>query len=166
MPLKKTQPPSDDKRWKLINAAMRRHGYHRSALIEVLHAVQDAFGFLEDEALEYVADNLTLPPSMVYGVATFYHFFTLKPKGEHACVICTGTACYIKGAGDIIDEIQDKFGVGPGETSQDGKFSLLTARCVGACSLAPAVVYDGEVAGHQTPEDVIKTIQEWFGNDT
>lgn len=165
MPLKKPQPPTDDKRWKMVNAVMRRHGYHRSSLIEVLHAVQDAFGFLEDDALEYVAGSLALPPSMVYGVATFYHFFTLKPKGEHACVICTGTACYIKGAGDIIEAIEDEFGIKPGETSEDGKFSLLTARCVGACSLAPAVVFDGDVAGYQKPADVIDTIQGWVKND-
>jgi len=165
MPLQRPEPPSDDKRWKLVNAAMRRHGYHRSALIEVLHAVQGAFGYLEEEALEYVADSMMLPQSLVYGVATFYHFFTLKPKGEHACVVCTGTACYIKGAGDIIEAVSEKFGVGPGETAQDGSFSLLTARCVGACSLAPAVVYDGEVAGYQGPEDVINKIEEWTGND-
>ncbi len=148
----------------MVNAVMRRHGYQRSALIEVLHAVQDAFGFLEEEALHYVAGSLMLPPSVVYGVATFYHFFTLKPKGRHACVVCTGTACYIKGAGDIIEAVQEEFGVGPGETSSDGAFSLLTARCVGACSLAPAVVYDGEVAGYQTPPDVVNTIREWTGN--
>lgn len=165
MPLKRPEPPSDDKRWKLINAAMRRHGYHRSALIEVLHAVQSAFGYLEEDALEYVAGCMTLPPSVVYGVATFYHFFTLKPKGRHTCVVCTGTACYIKGAGDIIDAVADSFGVGPGETAGDGSFSLLTARCVGACSLAPAVVYDGEVAGYQTPEDVMSKIKEWTAND-
>ena len=161
MPLKRPDPPSEDRRWKMVNAAMRRHGYSRSSLIEVLHAVQDAFGYLEEEALLYVAGSLNLPPSKVYGVATFYHFFTLKPKGEHACVVCTGTACYIKGAGDIIEAVEAEYGVGPGETSGDGRFSLLTARCVGACSLAPAVVYDGEVSGYQTPEDVINTIREW-----
>ncbi len=165
MALKKAEPPSDDRRWKMINATMRRHGYHRSALIEVLHTVQDVFGYLENEALAYVAESLRLPPSVVYGVATFYHFFTLKPKGEHACVVCTGTACYIKGAGDIIEAVKENYGIEPGETSEDGRFSLLTARCVGACSLAPAVVYDGEVAGYQSPEDVINTIGEWTEND-
>ncbi len=165
MPLQRPELPSEDKRWKLINAAMRRHGYGRSALIEVLHAVQGAFGYLEEEALEYVAGSMKLPLSLVYGVATFYHYFTLKPKGDHACVVCTGTACYIKGAGDIIESVGEKFGVGPGETADDGSFSLLTARCVGACSLAPAVVYDGEVAGYQSPEDVINKIEEWTGND-
>ena len=165
MPLQKPETPSDDKRWKLINAAMRRHGYHQSALIEVLHAVQSAFGYLEEDALEYVAGSMMLPPSLVYGVATFYHFFTLKPKGEHTCVVCTGTACYIKGAGDIIESVEERFGVGPGETAEDGSFSLLTARCVGACSLAPAVVYDGEVAGYQSYEDVINKIQEWTEDD-
>ena len=89
-------PPSDDRRWKVIGATMRRLGHQRNALIEVLHAVQEVFGYLDDQALRYVAASLRVPPSRAYGVATFYHFFTLKPPGEHTCVVCTGTACYIK----------------------------------------------------------------------
>ncbi len=87
------------------------------------------------------------PLSRAYGVATFYHFFTLKPAGEHTCVICMGTACYIKGAPQLLDAVQRDLGIVPGETTADKKVSLLTARCLGSCGLAPAVVYDQEVAG-------------------
>ena len=95
-----------------------------------------------------------VPYSKVYGVSTFYHFFTLKPQGEHTCVVCTGTACYIKGAQRLLDTVGDAAGIKAGETTADGKVSLLTARCVGSCGLAPAVVFDGQVAGKVTPDSV------------
>jgi bidirectional [NiFe] hydrogenase diaphorase subunit len=139
--------PTDDKRWKLVNATMRRNGYAEHALIEALHSVQDAFGYLDETAMKFVAGSLDLPLSKVYGVATFYHLFMLEPKGRHACVICTGTACYIKGAGLLMESVEQRFGVQPGETTEDEALSLLSARCVGACGLAPAVVVDGDVLG-------------------
>ena len=166
MPMEKPQPPSDDRRWKLVEATMRRLGYERHALIETLHKVQECFGYLTEEALDYVARSLRLPPSAVYGVATFYHFFTLKPQGEHVCVLCMGTACYIKGAGEIAEAINEEFGVEPGETTDDGKVSVLSARCLGACSLAPAASFDGEVAGNLTPEGVVDRIKVWTNNET
>ena len=94
----KVLPPSDDKRWKIVQATMRRQGYVPGTLIEALHSVQEAFGFLDDGALRFVSTSLHVPPSKVYRVATFYHFFTMRPPGRHTCVVCTGTACYIKGA--------------------------------------------------------------------
>ena len=165
MEIGRPDPPSDDRRWKIVGATMRRLGYRRDALIEVLHAVQDSFGFLEDEALKYVAQCLKVPLSSVYGVATFYHFFTLKPHGEHSCVVCTGTACYIKGAPDILQAIADEFGIEDGETTSDGKLSVLSARCIGACGLAPAVIFDGDIAGKQSPDDVVNRLKRWFDND-
>ena len=106
--------------------------------------------------------SLRVPLSRAFGVATFYHFFTLKPAGEHTCVVCMGTACYIKGAPQLLDAVQRDLGIDPGETTADGKVSLLTARCLGSCGLAPAVVYDHEVAGQsrdpgrsaRTPEEM------------
>ena len=166
MSLERPDPPSDDRRWKMIDAAMRRMGYEGRALIETLHTVQEAFGYLTKEALDYVAKSLQLPPSKVYGVATFYHFFTLKPQGEHVCVLCMGTACYIKGAGDIADAIKDEFDVEPGETTEDGKVSVLSARCLGACSLAPAASFDGAVAGNLTPEETVDRIKAWTENES
>jgi len=159
---KKAAPPSNDKRWKIVEGTMRRHGHAPYSLIEVLHTVQETFGFLSDEALQFVAVSLRVPYSKVYGVATFYHFFTLKPQGEHACVVCTGTACYIKGAPLLLDAVESVAGIKPGETTADGKVSLLTARCLGACGLAPAVVYDGEVAGKVTPEAISARVRSYL----
>ena len=163
--VKKPEPPSTDARWKLVTAVMRRHGYKPNALIETLHCAQEAFGYLEPEALDFVAASLGVPPSKVYGVATFYHFFTLKPQGEHTCVVCTGTACYIKGAADILEAIQKEFGLEPGETTADNKLSLLTARCFGSCGLAPAATFDGEVVGKLTPETAVDRIRRWMDHD-
>ncbi len=152
--------PSDDKRWKLVNAAMRRNGYAGNALIESLHSVQDAFGFIDETAMSFVAESLDVPLSKVYGVATFYHLFTLKPQGRHSCVVCTGTACYIKGAQSLIERIEAHYDVALGETTADGALSLLGARCVGACGLAPAVVVDGKVLGTQTPDSILAALEE------
>jgi bidirectional [NiFe] hydrogenase diaphorase subunit len=151
--------PSDDKRWKLVNATMRRNGYAEHALIEALHSVQDAFGFLDEEAMTFVADSLDLPLSKVYGVATFYHLFMLKPQGRHTCVVCTGTACYIKGAGALIEGLEQRYGVSPGETTGDRSLSVLSARCVGACGLAPAVVLDGQVVGKLGADSLVERIE-------
>lgn len=153
-------PPNADKRWRLVETAMRRHGFRDDALIETLHTVQECFGFLDVIALRFVAESLGLPLSKVYGVATFYHLFSLKPQGKHTCVICLGTACYIKGAGAIVEQLERQYGVAVGETTKDGQLSVLPARCVGSCGLAPAVVFDGEVAGKLTPDMVSQRIKE------
>jgi bidirectional [NiFe] hydrogenase diaphorase subunit len=138
---------------------MRRLGNRPDALIEALHSAQEAFGFLDDDTLRYVGQSLAVPPSKVFGVATFYHYFTLKPKGEHTAVICTGTACYINGAGEILSAIGKELGVRPKETTEDGKLSVLTARCLGACSLAPAAIIDGEVEGRVTPKEFVNRLE-------
>lgn len=157
------EPPSDDKRWKIVNAAMRRNGDDAHALIETLHSVQEAFGYLDDDALRYVARSLRTSLSRVYGVATFYHFFTLKPQGEHSCVVCTGTACHIKGAQALLAAIKDRFGVSAGETTADNKLSVVSARCIGSCGLAPAVVIDGSVAGNLTPNALVERMEKEIG---
>jgi bidirectional [NiFe] hydrogenase diaphorase subunit len=153
--------PSDDKRWRVVNATMRRQGYATDALIETLHTVQNAFGYIDAVALRFVARELNVPLSKAYGVATFYHAFTLKPEGKHRCVICQGTACYIKGAHPLLRAIKETFAIAPGETTEDGEISLLSARCLGACSLAPAAIMDDEVVGKLTPEIVLNTLREW-----
>ncbi len=148
-----------DLRFKRLNVTMKRNQFKPDALIEVLHAAQEAFGYLDEDVLIHVAHGLKLPLSRVYGVATFYHLFSLKPSGEHNCVVCTGTACYVKGAGKIMDALKAELGVEEGETTPDGKVSLLAARCIGACGIAPAVVYDGNILGKQTPETAIDTLK-------
>ena len=114
MPTTLPKPPTDDKRWRIVEATMRRQGYDTHALIEALHSAQQAFGFLDEPTMRYVAASLRVPLSKVYGVATFYHYFTLKPQGKHACVVCLGTACYIKGSGgnpqESVGEIRDQGG--------------------------------------------------------
>jgi bidirectional [NiFe] hydrogenase diaphorase subunit len=154
--------PSGDKRFKLLDAALKRHLYQQAALIEILHAAQGFFGYLADDVLLYIARHLKLPPSRVYGVATFYHLFTLKPQGVHNCVVCLGTACYVKGAAAVLKAVEARAGIKAGETTSDGQFSLLTARCLGACGLAPALVFDGAVAGQQTPTSVVEKVEGWL----
>jgi bidirectional [NiFe] hydrogenase diaphorase subunit len=158
--------PSGDKRFKLLEVTMKRHQYAQDALIEVLHAAQNLFGYLEPGLLYFIAHHLKLPPSRVYGVATFYHFFTLRPPGRHTCVVCTGTACYVKGADAILAAVGREAHVRPGATTPDGRLSLLTARCLGACGVAPAVVLDGAVHGHQTPESLLREVKGWLARGT
>jgi len=159
-------PPSDDKRWKIVDGMMRRHGHEPFALIEVLHTVQETFGFLTDDGLKYVAASLRVPYSKVYGVATFYHFFTMKPPGKHTCVVCTGTACYIKGAPVLLNAVKEAAGIQDGETTKDGNLSLLTARCLGSCGLAPAVVFDGQVGGKVTTESIKKRVRTYMESES
>jgi len=154
-----------DRRLKRLDITMKRNQFKPDALIEVLHAAQEAFGYLDEEVLTHVAHGLKLPLSRVYGVATFYHLFTLKPSGAHNCVVCMGTACYVKGGGKVMDALQNELGIEAGETTPDGKVSLMAARCLGACGIAPAVVYDGEIAGKQQADDAIAKIRELQSRD-
>jgi bidirectional [NiFe] hydrogenase diaphorase subunit len=157
--------PSDDKRWRVVAAAMRRYGNSPDALIETLHSAQSAFGFLDDVALRFISDQLHVPLSKVYGVATFYHAFSMKPEGKHRCVLCQGTACYIKGSQALQEVIEKKYDIKPGETSEDGEVSLLSARCIGACSLAPAAFLDDGIVGFLTPERLDEITEGWAKNE-
>jgi bidirectional [NiFe] hydrogenase diaphorase subunit len=157
--------PSDDKRWRIIDATMRRHGYRGDALIESLHTAQECFGFLEEQGLRFIAGSLHVPLSKAYGVATFYHFFSLRPPGEHTCVVCTGTACYIKGAAALLQALASSRGVREGQTSGDGKLSVVAARCLGSCGLAPAAVFDGEVVGRLDAGRLLERVGRWYAND-
>ncbi|MCB2217835.1 bidirectional hydrogenase complex protein HoxE [Desulfofustis glycolicus] len=149
-----------DPRYKQVDRTLKRFRYRQDALIEVLHTAQESFGFLSDELMIYIARELKLPQSWVYGVATFYHFFSLKPQGEHTCVVCMGTACYVKRSAEIVARIQGEYSIKPGETTADGKLSLATARCLGSCGLAPVLVVDNEVLGKETPESTLQKIRE------
>jgi bidirectional [NiFe] hydrogenase diaphorase subunit len=152
---------ADEKRQRMVIGTMRKNGYAPDALIETLHTVQSAFGYLDDTALRFVAHELHIPPSKVYGVATFYHAFTLKPEGHHRCIVCQGTACYVKGSQAILQAITKAHHITPGETTEDGEISLLTARCLGSCSLAPAAIMDENVVGNLTPERVLAALEGW-----
>ncbi|MBN1516984.1 NAD(P)H-dependent oxidoreductase subunit E [Candidatus Sumerlaeota bacterium] len=148
-----------DPRWRSVEKTMRQHGYHANGLIETLHAVQEAYGCLDEEALRRIAAELRVALSHVYGVATFYNYFTMAPPGRHTCVVCMGTACYIKGAGEIMERISKEFNVAPEETSDDGNLSLLSARCIGCCGQAPALVVDGEIWGGLSADEVIERLR-------
>src|SRR5262249_35069596 len=135
------------------------------ALIETLHTVQESFGYIDDAALKFVSASLRVPPSRAFGVVTFYHFFTLKPPGAHTCVVCMGTACYIRGAKAILEKLAARLKIKEGETTPDKKVSFLTARCLGSCGLAPAGVFDGVVTGKMTAEQALGKINEWVDHD-
>jgi len=142
-----------DNREKFLERAMKRHHYSGDALIEVLHTAQELYGFLTPELLKDIARKLKLPPSRVLGVATFYHFFSLEPKGEHSYIVCLGTACYVKGALGLLETLERRCAK-VGSTSPDGQVSVDSARCIGACGLAPAIIRDGEIVGRLTPEQL------------
>ena len=133
-----------DVREKMLDRVMSKHHYSGDALIEVLHAAQGLYGFLTPELLKHIARKLRLPASRVLGVATFYHFFNLEPKGEHTVVVCTGTACYVAGAAGLLKRLETRC-CKAGQTSKDGKVSVAQARCIGACGLAPAIIHDGRI---------------------
>ncbi|MGB3614332.1 MAG: bidirectional hydrogenase complex protein HoxE [Elainellaceae cyanobacterium] len=143
-----------DNRLRKLEATLKRYQHQPDALLEVLHTAQELFGYLDKDCLLHVAHSMRLPPSQVYGVATFYHFFSLAPKGVHSCIVCMGTACYVKGAAQLLSGLEQATGIQPGETTPDGQLSLMTARCLGACGIAPAVVFDDQLEGHQTTATV------------
>lgn len=153
-----TSPPFDlaDPRFAHVQAAIRRHHRRPDALIEILHAAQEVFGYLPDTCLAYVARALSLPPSRVVGVATFYNLFTHRPPRPHTCTVCVGTACYVKGVDAILRAIRDRYGVAGAEaTPTDRRISFDLARCVGTCGIAPVVIVDGDMLGHVTPESAL-----------
>lgn len=151
---------TEEKRLRMVTATMRKNGYAPDALIETLHTIQNVYGYLDNGSLRFVARELHLPLSKVYGVATFYHAFTLKPEGRHRCIVCLGTACYIKGSRALLKAVTNTYHITPGETTEDGEISLLTARCLGSCSLAPAAIFDEDVVGNLTPEHTLAALEE------
>jgi bidirectional [NiFe] hydrogenase diaphorase subunit len=155
-----TAPP--EKRLKILDATIRKQQNRQDALIAILRKAQELYGFLDLPVLWHIAKALRLPPSRVYGTATFYHLFNLKPLGQHSCVVCLGTACFVKGGQDLVDTATGQCDIKRGETTSDGKVSLLVARCIGACGIAPVVVLDGETVGHVTPDQLTVRLKEWI----
>jgi bidirectional [NiFe] hydrogenase diaphorase subunit len=160
----KSQPPathpSGDERYTAIDRTMKRFKYEKDALLEVLHSAQEIFGYLSEDLMIYISTNLRVPLSQVFGVVTFYHLFTFEPLGKHNCIICTGTACHVKGADDITEALSQHYDVPIGKTTDDGLLSLTTARCIGSCGLAPVTVLDGAVHGKATSKDIIQLVDK------
>ena len=157
----KPAPPSSDPRWREVEATMLQYGFEPQGLIETLHVIQEVFGYLDIAALCYVSQVLKVRPSIVYGVATFYHFFSLMPPAEHTCTVCTGTACHLKGSQKILDTIDQALNLRPGETTCDGIVSLQVARCVGFCSPAPVILFDQEAEGKVSSQSAVEHIRSW-----
>ena len=143
-----------------IDKVLSRFQGEPSELIPVLQAVQKRVGYLPKDALQRVAQHCRVPESTVFGVASFYEQFHLTRQGEHQIRICEGTGCYIKGSARLADAVQRELGIGSGETTPDGKFTLERVACFGACALSPVVMIDGKVSGHMTPAKVLKLIEK------
>ncbi len=142
-----TTHPSGDPRFAALDKTMENYNHEPTALIQILHAAQQMFGYLSADVLRYIASALKLPISHVYGVVTFYHLFTLTPRGKHTIMVCRGTGCHVRGSDAIMAAMEKELGIKEGETTKDGRFSLTTARCIGACALAPAIAVGDDVYG-------------------
>lgn len=129
-------------------------------LIQMLNEVQEHYGYIPKEAQKFLSEFLSIPLAEIYGVVTFYSRFTLEPKGKYSISVCLGTACFVKGSQKIMDRLTQRLGIGPGETTKDGKFSIDQTRCVGACGLAPVFTVNGEVYGKAT----VKKLDEVLDN--
>ena len=140
--------------WSAIDSIIGRYKSKPGSLIPVLEEIQETIGYLPKSVLERVAKGLRIPFSEVYGVVTFYSFFTMVPRGKHTVRCCLGTACYVRGGHKLLETLIDKLKIEPGETTQDRQFSLETVRCLGACGLAPVVVVDEDTYRQMKPSKI------------
>ncbi|BDU76338.1 NADH-quinone oxidoreductase subunit NuoE [Mesoterricola sediminis] len=146
-------------------ASLKGQTHAESHLIAILHMVQAENGWLSPETMEAVAQLAQIPLAKVTGVATFYHYFRLQPRGKHMINVCLGTACYVKGADKISQRLMDNLGIAFGETTKDGMFSLESTRCLGTCGLAPVVMIDDQVHGPVTPGEVGLILEKYLKKD-
>ncbi|MDO5409135.1 MAG: NAD(P)H-dependent oxidoreductase subunit E [Lachnospiraceae bacterium] len=130
------------------------HKGQKGALMPVLQQAQEIYGYLPIEVQQIISDEMQIPMSKIFGVVTFYSFYSLQPKGKYKVSVCLGTACYVKGSGQVYEKLQQVLGIGGGECTPDGKFSLEACRCVGACGLAPVMMINDDVHGRLTPDSV------------
>ena len=146
---------------KKLDAVIAEHKHDKSQLMAVMQKAQDIYGYLPKEVQVMIAEGMDVPMEKVYGVATFYAQFSLSPKGKYNISVCLGTACYVKGAGDIFDKFSELLGIGADECTPDGKFSLTACRCIGACGLAPVLTINEEVYGRLTADDVAGILEKY-----
>jgi len=147
--------------WLKIDAVIEENKKTPGAIITALRQCQDIVNYLPAELIDYIADGMNLPRSEVFGVASFYSLFSLKPKGRHTIKVCTGTACYVKGIREVINRIEGEYHIKEGETTEDRRFSLEGVRCLGACGLAPVMVVGEDTHGDIAAETVIKSLEEY-----
>ena len=152
-----------DPQWEaIIDSIVAANASQSGALIQILEQTQKEIGYLPENVQAYLADKLHIPLSEIYGVATFYSLFNTEPVGLHTINICMGTACYVKGAGEIVAEFEHRLEIQAGQTTPDGKFTLEACRCLGACGLAPVLTINGQVYGRLTPADVPKLLDRYL----
>ena len=161
MPTECCQGACQNARFRELDEFIAGQSKGRDALIPVLHKAQDIFGFLPIDVQEHVAGALDVPVSEVLGVVTFYHYFTMQPRGRHTINVCLGTACYVRGAKKVVEALTAELGVKMGETTPDRRFSLTTQRCFGACGLAPVVMIDENVHGRVTPKKIAGILAQY-----
>jgi NADH:ubiquinone oxidoreductase subunit E len=135
--------------------------YAESYLIAVLHKAQELYGFLPSEVMDRVAEKMQIPTAHIWGVATFYHYFNLKPIGKHVVSVCLGTACYVKGADKVLNTLKKELGVNVGETTEDNLFTLQGARCLGACGIAPVIMIDDKIYGELDSKKTVEIINQY-----
>jgi len=150
---------------KQLKELIAAHKEQRGALMPVLQQAQEIYGYLPIEVQTMIAEGLGIPLEEVYGVATFYGQFSLNPKGKYQIAVCMGTACYVRGAGAVLERIEQKLGTERGSITPDGKFSIDATRCLGACGLAPVMTINGEVYGRLVPADVDRILDEYMQKD-
>lgn len=146
---------------KQIKEIISRYRDERTPLMMILSDIQKEYGYIPLDVQELVSEETGIPVAEIYGVVTFYSFFSLNPKGKYVIGVCLGTACYVKGGQQIIDKFSELLGIKPGETTADGMFTLSALRCIGACSIAPAVNINGKVYPKMTVDKVIKVVEEY-----
>lgn len=145
---------------KEVNEILINYKKDKDNLIQILNEVQDKYGYIPEIAQSEISEYLEIPMAEIYGVITFYSRFTLKPKGKYSISVCMGTACFVKGSEKILERVKEKLKIGEGETTKDGKFSIDTTRCVGACGLAPVFTVNDEVYGKATVKKLDEVIDE------
>jgi len=153
--------PEDNPQYKALKREIIRYRRKPGPLIQVLHRAQEIFGYLPPEVQFFVAKELNVPLSSVYGVVTFYNFFRTEPVAKHIINICMGTACHVKGAANVAEALSKELGIKIGETTEDKMFTLSTARCFGACGLAPVMMINDEVYGKLTPEKAVEIVKKY-----
>jgi NADH-quinone oxidoreductase E subunit len=144
-----------------LNQIIAENKGKKGALLQVLQQAQQIFGYVPMEVQKAVADGMDVPLSEVYGIVTFYSFFSLTPKGKYQINTCLGTACYVRGSGQVLERIEKELGAKVGENTKDGKFSISACRCVGACGLAPVIMINDDVYGRMTPDQVPEILKKY-----
>ena len=150
-----------DLEFKNIDEIIKRYSEIQGNLISIMQEVQSLYNYLPEEALRYLSKKINVPVTQLFAIATFFHFFSLTPKGKHQVLVCTGTTCHVKGSCGILSEVKGKLGVEEGKTTEDMKYSINTVRCVGACSFAPVIVIDKDIHRNILTDNVSEILKKY-----